>query len=351
MKEQRWVKKWYVILVFILLIAFVFVYFKLYEQLLTRLGFVAVVTGIIWWATGKSLPDLYRIIFKLKPKPVLTDEDIKRITDELERRGMTKPYLDGLPQAVKEVRDPFTEGLKSMENYKWDEAIGYFKKALEKAKGTQLVSLFNLIGLCHYTPGRLDEALKNFEESVHLAEQFDDKEGKAAALGNSGLIYERNNGLDKALNCQNESLKLNRELNKEEDVAKQLSNIALIYFKNNNLEVALTFIEESLKINRKLGNKEGIAANLGNLGIIYQNKENFIKSLEYHEESLKLYIEINNKAGIARSLLHIGTYYLKKGNINKTLEYFQHAIDTFKQIGAESDVELIKKMIQQLEGK
>jgi len=138
-------------------------------------------------------------------------------------------YVDGLPQADPPVFDPFLEGTKLMTQYKWDEAITEFKKSMKEAKASQLVALYNLIGLCYYTPGKLDLTLENWNKSLSLAREFDDKEGEAKALGNIGLIYQTRGDLDNALKYHEDALKIEREIGNRKDEAKILGNIGNVY--------------------------------------------------------------------------------------------------------------------------
>jgi len=184
-----------------------------------------------------------------KRKVDLANKNIENI----ERHFGIPIYADGLPNADPPVFNPFFEGTKLMAGYKWDEAIEEFKKAMAKAKGSQLVALFNLIGLCYYTPGRLDMALENYERSLKLARQFNDREGEAVALGNIGLIYGKRGELDRALKYHEEELKIDREMNRKEGIAAKLNNIGLIYAEKGEKEEALFYFNRALEIFKQIG--------------------------------------------------------------------------------------------------
>ncbi|MFO7637933.1 MAG: tetratricopeptide repeat protein, partial [bacterium] len=197
-------------------------------------------------------------------------------------------YADGLPTASPPVRDPFKLGLTAMERYKWDEAIGHFKDAAKHASGTQLVALFNLIGICHYTPGRWPEALEDWEESERLARRFGDRKGEAAALGNIGVIWQNKGELDKALEYQEKALKVLEELGAKQEQASVLGNIGLIWQNKGELDKALGYQEKALKMRRELGMKLEEAQALGNIGLIWKGRGELDKALEYHEKSLAI---------------------------------------------------------------
>lgn len=149
-------------------------------------------------------------------------EDIGKETEKL------KIYIDGLPKAKDEVRIPFEQGQKAMTENKWDETITHFQAALKKAAGIQLVALFNLIGLCYYTSGGLKESLVNFEDSARLAEQLNNKEAKAIALYNIGIIYQNQGELHKSLKYLNQALQIYKIIGAKREIEVINNNIRII---------------------------------------------------------------------------------------------------------------------------
>jgi len=162
-------------------------------------------------------------------------------------------YVDGLPEAEPLVFDPFFAGTKLMADYKWVDAIKAFQGALKQATGSQMAALYNLIGICYFTTGKLNEALENYELCLKLARQFRDKEGEAVALGNIGLIYQVKGDLDKALEYHGAALKIARDIGNRDGEANQLGNIGLIYRVKGDLDKALEYLEEALKIFKAIG--------------------------------------------------------------------------------------------------
>jgi tetratricopeptide (TPR) repeat protein len=183
--------------------------------------------------------------------------------------GRMAEYLDGLPKSTGPVRTSFDAGRAAMKAYKWDDAIAHFKDAIKSASGTQLVALYNLIGLCHYTPGRWDEALQAYEESRRLAQDFGEKQGEAAALGNIGVVWQLKGEWDKALEYQEKALQLDRELGNRQGEAQELGNIGLVWQDKGEWDRALEYHYKALKLDRELGDKQGEASDLGNIGNTY----------------------------------------------------------------------------------
>ncbi|KPK77586.1 MAG: hypothetical protein AMJ89_02200, partial [candidate division Zixibacteria bacterium SM23_73] len=222
------------------------------------LGFLALIIAVV---TEIHLHRVGKEIKKVTEKADLALKNIERI----EKHFGIPIYPDGLPSADPPVFDPFLEGTKLMTQYKWDEAIAEFQKAMKEAKATQLVALYNLVAICYYTSGRLSLALDNYNESLRLARQFNDKEGEGGALGNVGLIYQDKGDLDKALKYYQEALKIHKEIGFREGEANALGNIGLIYKAKGDLEQALKYYQGALKIHKEIGFRQSEASDLGNI--------------------------------------------------------------------------------------
>jgi tetratricopeptide (TPR) repeat protein len=275
---------------------------------------------------------------------------IEKLLKTIANRSDIQIYVDGLPSASPPVFDPFAKGVKLMAEYKWDEAIVEFKKSMKEAKDSQLVALYNLIGVCYFTLDKLVLAEENYNNSLTLAREFSDKDGEVGALGNLGLIYHNRGDLDKALEYHEENLKIAREsgINRSEAVA--LGNIGLIFMHRGDLNQSLKCHENALKINRVVGNRKDEALDLGNIGLIFQCKGDFDNALEYHEKALKINREISNRKDEGLDLFNIGSTFRKRGEKKKALKYFEDALKIFTEIGEQKGIEQTKENIKRLKG-
>jgi tetratricopeptide (TPR) repeat protein len=266
-------------------------------------------------------------------------------------------YCGGLEKSEPAVRVPFEKGRAAMDAYKWDEAIGHFGEAMKHAAGTEQVALHGLVGLCLQTPGRWRQALASFEESARLAEQFKDKQGKAVAFDNIGVLWRERGELGKALESFEAALKLTREIGARREEASTLGNIGLVRLsQGESKDVVLKLFEDALKISQEAGDRHGEASRLNNISLVCTDD----KALEYwkrgyklareigakrleakalvnkafllkdktkspdevfadNEAALKLYRETGDKGGEAATLANIGGWHMLKGEHEKAL--------------------------------
>ncbi len=263
---------------------------------------------------------------------------VQRVEQKVDALSEKLEYLDGLPQADDPVRVPFEKGYAAMKACRWDEAIGYFRQALKHASGRQLVALFNLIGLCHDTPGRWDKAVASYEESARLAEEFEDREGRAIALHNLGIILQNRGQYDKARELYEQSLKLNRELGDKNGIAQTLHQLGMIHQDQGEYDKARELCEQSLTIAKELGDKSGIAITLHQLGIFHHQQGEYDKAQEMYEQSLKLKRVLGDKNGIAGTLYQLGMIHQQQGEYVKARELYEQSLKIAGELGNKSGV-------------
>ena len=209
---------------------------------------------------------VYGLVFYLFTAWSKQAERIDDVVDTLTTKvGQIQWYLDGLPKSEDAVRKPFEEGMAALHAFKWDEVIGHFTTAMTHAAGTRLVALLNLIGLCHYALCRWQQALAGLEESASLADLFQDSHGKAAALGNMGLVFRAQGELDKALQYQEEGLAIARGVGYQRGAATALGNMGNIHLDKGEFDKAIEYLESGLSMDREIGDPQGEASTLGNV--------------------------------------------------------------------------------------
>ncbi len=209
--------------------------------------------------------------------------------------------IDEISKPNIEFNEIYEQGLDAMKAQKWDVAIMYFKQATNNAKGSNLIYLFILIGSCYYGSNRLSEALENYNESVKLAEQFNNYEGMAIAYRQIGLCYLATSDFKNSLKYFNDSKNLFETLNSKEDVANNIGYIAYLYYTKNKINDALRVYNELLVFARDNGLKTNEADALYGIGIVYYRKNKLEVSIDYLNNALVLYKQINRQSAIVQT--------------------------------------------------
>ncbi len=320
------------------------------DLFLTILGII--VAGIISFFTwirprrAKLKKQDEERLWRIEKQAKETNENIKLI----QRHFDIPIYVDELPSARPSVFVPFLKGLKLMMQLKWDEAILEFKQALKDAKTSQLVALYNFIGLCYIVYDKLDLALESFNNSLTFASELDSKEGEAVALSMLAITFRNKGELDKSLEYYQNALVVCREINDKKLEAAIIFSLGLIYQMKGVLDKAEKSYEEALKIFRVIGEKEGEAKSLGNLGLIYQANGLLNEAFRSFLSALKINKKLGRKKGIAVQINNIGTVFEAKREKEKALRYFEDALRIFTEIGEQKGIEQTKENIKRLKG-
>ena len=174
--------------------------------------------------------------FKFKDKCELADDVIKRILDKeyfgedialhirlsegnLNRSSKATYWVDGIPKSDdKELKEHYLKALLLCRNDKYEDAIKEFENILRICiiSPTEKMSILLNLGNAYYSLSQNDKALENYNASLRVTEKVGKKtalEGKAAALGNIGLIYSDKGDLDNALKYLKKALKVLEKFN------------------------------------------------------------------------------------------------------------------------------------------
>ena len=247
-------------------------------------------------------------------------------------------YLGGLHESDSAVWQSFEPGLAAMAACQWDQAIEHLRRARAKASGAQLVPIHNQTGVCNYMQGRLDEALRDFEESARLATQYEDEQGKSSALANIGVMHHDSGELDSALKQMSEALAMVRKSGVERAAAPHLANIGNVLRDRGEFDKALKFYEEALAISREIGDRAGVASCLGNIGSSHCDKGQLAKALEFHADALAVLRDADDRGEMARCLGKIGSIHRYRGDLDEALTYYEGALALDREIGYQAGV-------------
>jgi len=222
------------------------------------LGIAAAIIGILWAVDAWLLPEpkIRPFILRLfgkgeKPSPpVPIQESSQPATIQIQPPPsgtgrtvvtVTVDYVDGLPQAPPQIRDPFEQAYSLMQSCQYQKAIELFEACFQpEATPSHRTALHILLGNCFMGLSELEEAEGHYRQAESLARKESDREGRAAALGNMGIVYEIRGELDRALEHHKQALRIHRDTGNREGEASALGNMGIVYEIRGELDRALT---------------------------------------------------------------------------------------------------------------
>ena len=193
----------------------------------------------------------------------------------------------------------------------------------------QHASAINNIGYLNSTKGNLPQALKLYQQSLAIEEEYNDQENIPTSLNNIATIYSKLGKIPEALEIYHKSLLQYKKYKNKQGIAQTLNNIGHIYDGQGESDLALEYFHKSLKIYELLENNRGVATLLNGIGYIYFKKENIDKALAYYNKAIAIRIKMNDQIGIATTLNNIASVYENQYANKKAMEYYNKCLKIY----------------------
>ena len=178
--------------------------------------------------------------------------------------------------------------------------------------------------------GKLDQALKWYNDAAGLFERCHNTVQVARAWNHIGIAYGKKGNFDTAVKIFYKSLAILEAAKDTVAMAETYISLGTAYQLNDNLEFALKFYDKGRQL---LSNRPTIvitAVVFNDIGIIYARRNDYEKALEFFENGLK-YCGIDGYTEIKSLLqLNCGNAYLNKGEMDKALQYLNPELEYAK---------------------
>jgi len=156
------------------------------------------------------------------------------------------------------------------------------------------------VGHADFFKGNYDKARKEFNQSISIFKDEDDKRGLSQVYEWYGKMQSQQANYAQAINFLNLATNLNKQIANKAGMASCYKNTGMVYFGEGRLPAALDFYYKALFIDLKADNKTEIADIYNNIGDVLQNMESYPRALEYYKKAL-------TEANEAKDLLEVGT--------------------------------------------
>lgn len=165
-------------------------------------------------------------------------------------------------------------------------------------RNTKNISIsINSIGNIYLSLQQYNLALNEFEKSLEISKNLDNKIGVAINYENIGFAQENLLLFDDAIKNYKESLKVNEELKSTRGKVICYNNLSSVYRKKGNSKMALKFIEEIYPVAEKYKNNYYLARTLGNYGAALLHNDQLTEA----EVKLKEGLELSRKFRFRKS--------------------------------------------------
>lgn len=233
-------------------------------------------------------------------------------------------------------------------------ALDYHSQALEFAKTanpiTEQLELsiavsLNSMGNIYLVLKQYDLALEQFNKSLEIEIQSNNKLGLAINYQNIGYAKEAKGLLDEALKDYQASLLYNEDINSEIGKVICFNSIAKVYIKQKKYDESLSLLQDALAKALKVEDQYYIATTYTNLGWL----ESLTNKEDLAEQHLKKAIEISDTYNLLSSkieaLLHLSETYTKIGNYDLALRDYKIADSLEQTINNQRNLSYINDLI------
>lgn len=186
---------------------------------------------------------------------------------------------------------------------------------LKKHKADALI----LLGKIEHIFGDTPKASKNFESSLSIYKELNNKRGQAKAINGLGVSYKKVFNLDEAKTYYEKSLELSKEIKDTILMSQSLVNIGNIYIWRYKSDKALSYYTESLKLSKAAKNKREEALALINISNAYTQKQDYKRSENYMNDAIKIGDSLNNYNILAHAYQGLCLKYFKQKDYDKLI--------------------------------
>ncbi len=245
--------------------------------------------------------------------------------------------LKAAVQDTNRVKTLYRTARVYLENSQYAEGLKYSEEARDLSEKLNFVQgkilSYNFIGMAMRERGDFSKAIENYQHSLKISIDRNDKGGMAAAYSNIGVVYGIRGNYELAKDYFMKAIKYETETGDKLGIADAYNNLAVVHRMLNNFDLAITTYITSFKLYSELGNKKGIGSTYNNMANIYFAKGDYKKSLEAHQKSYEINKELGNEEDIAVNLGSIARDQFKLGNIKEGEKLYNEALVLSKKIG------------------
>ncbi|RED44484.1 tetratricopeptide repeat protein [Winogradskyella eximia] len=247
---------------------------------------------------------------------------------------------------------------RDISNY--DQSIKYHqeaKKYAEKANSTELkIISLNMIGVAYRRMDVVKLALDYHTEALKTAYSVINPSQTiihniAVSQNSIGNIYLALNQYDLAITQFNKSLKIEQNANNKLGLAINYHNIGYAEEAKGNLEVALSQYNKSLSYNNAIDSEIGRVICYNSIGRIYLKQENYAEAEPMIKNALEKALELDDQFYITSSYVNLGQLELEMNELPLAEKTLKKALNIANSYNLKSAVAESSKLLSKLNQK
>ncbi len=282
--------------------------------------------------------DAYQALLKLVPGDPQTEFALALLYENKGGLEKARGHLEGVLQRDPKNVDALLEmGRVLLRSNLPQPSLDYLNRGLSLAveinNDQAKANILQGLGVAYKKLGRLDDALRNYQESLAIKRRIGDKRGMGVSLDEIAMVEQMSGKPDAAYGHFQDALKVQREIADKKGVALSLMDLGNLGLERGQYEQALKYTSEALQMYQDLGNEQYQAQCLDNMGSAYQYRGEYENALTYHQRALEIRQRINLPKQTAETLQNLAETYSSLAQYDQALGHYLRALDLARNAG------------------
>lgn len=299
------------------------------------------------WKTIADLePQLDEFYHRVRARQYDDAARVLRVIDSnyLQLWGHSRTLIELREQLEGKLTDKFLShvnagslGNSCRDSGQFRKAISYYERALQRAQNDNnqngVANALGGLGNAYIALSETQRALEYYEQSLTIFRGVGDRKGEGTVLCSLGTTYSALGETQRAVEFYTQALALSREIGDRGGEGYALSNLGITYSDFGETQRAIEYLEEALAISREIRQRISEGGRLCNLGSVYSELGEEHRAIEYLEQALSIFREIGDPRGEGRTLGSLGNAYYRLGETHRAIGYYDQALAIRREIG------------------
>lgn len=240
-------------------------------------------------------------------------------------------------------------------NFRFAESIQLYQQAISMADTATSVSKSNLaiahnnLGLLLHDLRRFDEALVEYEESMRINTENDNRLGLSQNLNNIANSYKSLGDYRKSIEYLFQAVDVNKSVNSNASLVRNYYNLGETYISLDELDSAEEYFTLAYQMSKQASFAPGVMYNANGLAKVSVEKENPLQAISFANESLNLALQSNTIDIEVSNYENLSNAYEQIEDFGQALKYhklFKSLSDSVLQNRQKRDIEEVRSSFQ-----
>jgi len=210
----------------------------------------------------------------------------------------------------------------------------YLSGQLKKTKPDKhYLSSLNRTAQNYYRQGRLNDALRLYEEERDIRQKFGITEGIPALIGNIALVYHSRGDNTQALKLFDEEEEICRKTGDKKNTAAALGNKAIIQRELGNNAIALELLDQAETIGKETDDPELLLIISINRANIFLQEGELDRSLKLYRDAELAARDLGSREFLVNALEGQAKILIMRGDPGKAHDHLEEATSYLKECG------------------